>query len=572
MIDSAKMNFHDDLMVDVNILVDGMGSVRGQLLVEKNTFPMLSFKCEYRDRVRAHSILREHHEVVECESNLGSFHLYNNEVTEQGVFPKYIIGGKSLDGAKGFHFTLTGLYVFFNWLGGFRQRDSLILKEIINVFIRESFFYKDIACSIEIIHDVDFNDSVNKTTITEEALIVIEREEGLFSFDDVQFITDRIRVVFSLLMAANLGIKYVNVFSEKAWDSSSLHFVSTAPQSEPFNGWGKSFIVNYNLIDKTMWKEIFLKAFAAENNELFESLWVRLVSLHSFEGYWDYHILGYVSLLDEYSGRVTKKMSKVEIPPSEFKNMKGRLLEIVCEVSKKEGMDVFADAFDGAKNYILKMKKSSTIDFRDKFKLLLSTVNKDLVEVINFRDEDFSYIKNIRDNAAHGRPLGFGVKEEHFRTFYIKEKIRVLLSFFAFKLLGFNEVDFLFFLAGNRNRIVDNAGLDEFSLDRVTESCPIINVDLKAYECLESESIYDVVLFKHENDGFYTLPSGDLLSIVNDWRGKGIRDRPPLFEYLLKISNLPWYYCVEYVSELHVVNDNNHMKKHGVLIMIIKKL
>jgi hypothetical protein len=85
---------------------------------------------------------------------------------------------------------------------------------------------------------------------------------------------------------------------------------------------------------------------------------------------------------------------------------------------------------------------STTLYFKDKYRLAIEETDADITKIINLSESEFLLIKKVRDRVAHGD--NHGLEQEQFPTVIrAQAKIALLLTYWAFLDFGFTTQEFI---------------------------------------------------------------------------------------------------------------------------------
>lgn len=221
------------------------------------------------------------------------------------------------------------------------------------------------------------------------------------------------------------------------------------------------------------WQPIFEQFYASPYRK---TTWVRLAGMQRYEGFWEFKILGYVSLLDDYVSTSAKsancKSTKAESKKvTKLKEQIKRLSKPLTEDQTEELRSLIDSIF----------VTSRELTFLEKYELARSKTNEDILKVINLTDDDFCLIKRIRDKVAHGNTPS--LQETSYQELHlIVEKIALLMTYWAHTDLGFSPSVFAMFLKHTHNQLQFNSSLNKAHLDRITNSAEFIHVSKDLFE------------------------------------------------------------------------------------------
>jgi hypothetical protein len=207
-------------------------------------------------------------------------------------------------------------------------------------------------------------------------------------------------------------------------------------------------------------------------------LWLRLAGMQRYEGFWDFKLLGYVSLLDRYVAQRAQTHPVGSSPPTQ--KIK-KLAIALCKLKPKLDNAAVIAIVDIAKRIFVSHDPS----FPEQYASAMEHTDREVRAVINLTDEDFELIKDVRDRIAHGEPPD--VPESGFtRITIIINKIALLLTYWTFHDLGLSKAEFLGAMNATHNRLYLGALVDRKSLARATGTATFFNVSAEKFELLDS--------------------------------------------------------------------------------------
>jgi hypothetical protein len=222
--------------------------------------------------------------------------------------------------------------------------------------------------------------------------------------------------------------------------------------------------------------------------------------LQNYEGFWEYRVLGYVTLLDGYVSKHFSKFNPPTTPPKKKKleQLENRLAEMSPPLNPEQQSAVVA-----AVTGIFSAKNMS---FANKFSQLLDSLDKNVVKIINLTDDDFKTIKDLRNDIAHGDELTF--KGPDFTPILvITSKITLLLTYLFFLDIGLAPDDFTRCLSRGHNRLRMAANVDNVHLDRVVHPTHFFQVSSSVLASIRQRStrlIYSCFVRDHSGDIAYS--------------------------------------------------------------------
>lgn len=331
---------------------------------------------------------------------------------------------------------------------------------------------------------------------------VVEKISGVFTLEDVQRITVEIASLFSILLACPVSLLSVSVGSMRR-HLKQVYFPGIEKAKKSFSKSGymvQCFIQAKDIEDR--WQAIFENYYKSAIRNL---IWVRLSGMKRYDGFWEFRVLGYVGLLDQYVKRATKDRKKLTA-------LSKRRLAAVGEAINSVEPAITDEQREKLVGAISSKLGTNELSFAERLAETLNATDADIVKIVGLSNETFRTIKDVRDAASHGDELkSIGKDVTHIET--ITAKIELLLTYWAFIDFGLTKDDFLKCLTLTRSDMRVLSRLDEVRLDRVMDGAAFFNVaDDKLREIAEVKNIQHLSFFVvdvnggiHYSDHFRTL-------------------------------------------------------------------
>ena len=209
--------------------------------------------------------------------------------------------------------------------------------------------------------------------------------------------------------------------------------------------------------------------------------WLRLSSMKRYQDFWEYEVAAYVFILDSYVDAKTKSLPKKTKNSStnKIEKLKARLQTSSSTFTQQQKDELIALTTE-----IFGSKEHS---FLDKYLHVVSQVDKDVIKIINLKDDDFKYLKRFRDDVAHGHPLNVdGSLSSNIPQ--LTDRLSLLLTYFAFLDFGLTSQDFIGCMSQTWNQIVRNSEINQLHLDRVSEMAEFIAVSAETLELFKQQT------------------------------------------------------------------------------------
>lgn len=313
--------------------------------------------------------------------------------------------------------------------------------------------------------------------IHEHTRFIFKRDAGVFLVDELREKSFELSTLLSLLTATPVSIANVWACFDVGYPMPTYF-----PAFKEIDGgslsrvyWTSCLTQRHSLDDK--WQSIFERFYISNYRK---TSWVRLAGMQRYEGFWEFKILGYVSLLDEYVSTyaeiANQKVTKVENKKVTRFKEQIKLLNKPLDKTQIHDVETLIESI---------FVTSRELTFKEKYDYAKSLTDESIRRVINLTDDDFSLIKRIRDKVAHGAAPD--LSDTSYQELHnIVEKIALLMTYWAHSDLGFLPSDFATSLKHTHNRLQFNKGLDKIHLDRITNSAEFIKVSENLYEQFSS--------------------------------------------------------------------------------------
>lgn len=280
-----------------------------------------------------------------------------------------------------------------------------------------------------------------------------------FTLVEVRDLARQFSQLLSLLLAHPCSLVSIDVSPDGVYGGRLYYGVSKSPSppaqttDDPgYIGW-RAFFAGKDDVDPC-WDDVVKKFFQSEHRDV---VWARLAGMQNFEGFWEYRILGYVTLLDRYVSTNVKKGPSVRPTTRKLKRLEADLAGIKSVLTSSqttEILDAVASLF------------SSTETFESRFEGLVASLDKNVVQVINFHPHDFERIKELRDEVAHGLEISYKSSDLTLML-SIMHRLVLLLTYLFFLEVGLGTDIFLRCLDRTRSELRLRADIDKVHLHRV---------------------------------------------------------------------------------------------------------
>lgn len=279
-----------------------------------------------------------------------------------------------------------------------------------------------------------------------------------FSLDEIQNYALRFSNLLSILLAHPCLIVSIDVSVDGNHGARLYYSIFKSSQNENRGDasddritW-RTFFTRKSDVD-ACWGSVVNKFF---NSKYREVIWARVAGMQRYEGFWEYRVLSYVTLLDGYVSQAFKK-GLVLTKTKNLRRLEAELADIQPRLSQAQQSSVMAAAMQ-----IFASKAS----FESKFQQLLDEMDSDVRMVIRLAQSDFETIKDLRDEIAHGQRLTFE-GSDLTPLLVITSRVVLLLMYRFFCDVGLGRRLFLEGLSMPLCKLRREADIDEVHLDRV---------------------------------------------------------------------------------------------------------
>lgn len=553
-----ELHFSENIELNVDVYIDENFITKGVFIIKSNAVPFLSFDFPGMLELKRTKGFKGTESVIRCSHKNDVFLLHSCSIHSNCIYPKFIIKNNAHHSYSKIYISIPGLFTFFNGPNGFHAESGRLSKEIKSEFLNAKFKHNKAEYKLTISHYFSISHNENDTTISEDSTICIEKNNDILSLEEAQKLSIRMVNFFSLILGAGLSIKYVSLGGENT-TYSPFYFPYRYSGTNNITYQAKALITHPLNITNDQWALIFNNYFSDENSSEFEDVWTRLVSMHSYNGYWEYKILGFASILDIYSQQLVDSSTKVRIPPSKMKEIKNDLISLLDEKAKLLELNnpIHKIILDSLSKHIKNFKNTITPNFQERYQYALKTIDNDLLEIINFTEQDFITIKKIRDAAAHGIPIEFTSDKEKdnspSKINILLNKLALLLTCLAFKKLGITEKHFAQMISASHNNIKMNALLDELKLDIYIGEGKVIDVDYDTFSKMSDIFAFDFPVLENKKTNSLSFFNPELIDIMENFKTSRGRtfSTESFCNYIYKNYHLDDIFCIEIIGKLY---------------------
>jgi len=280
--------------------------------------------------------------------------------------------------------------------------------------------------------------------------------------------------------------------------------------------------------------------------------------MRRYEGFWEFKLLGYVSLLNRY---VIQRSSALKSCPKSPKSKKlsrlaGRLQKLSSNLKAAEIRQIVEIASET-------FSQRNGPSFEDHYVYAMDATDAGVRAVIDLTDESFELIKDVRDRVAHGDSTGLR-RDDHTKISIMVGKICLLLTYWALLDIGLPTDEFLGALNTTASRLRFEAMPNQRNLDRVTKAAEFFSVSGEKYKALLTQR-------RHAFTCFIEGPPGNIefsehyTKVCNDALNSPA-SRPQGQLYWDKILSVEKE-AVRYVPKIYVESGEGTLELQSVCIL-----
>lgn len=564
-----NIDYAEGLNLAGKAFIGSIENIDCTLKIENNSFPLLNI-----ENALSNMELREYFktppETIICTSQHHVFTLHNNKSTGSSFIPEFIVYGRESKNFNGIDISLSGLYSFFDGYSNFELKDSCICKNITDHFVKTQFYIDGDLYYFSVEHDYSYSKKIDTTTLIEDAIVRVWRARGNISLDEIKNIVKKIRILFSLLLGFDLSIKKTWLISGDEKRINPFYFYAPSKPVQPFEHPHDCFIYSAQLLNNDDWAKILTCAFNNMNPSISE-FWVRLVSMFSYKGFWEYEILGVVSLLDAYSKNYHKIYTDKKMPVAHFKKIIKQIKNILFEY--KDGLPLdnkksnLCDVIDNIETQLSYIKNTNAQDFKLILNLLMGNINDNIKKLIDFKRVDFDIIIKIRNLAAHGSPINDSIMENLQQVMIVKEKIKFFLLYIFFISIGFSDVDFIRLCRNSFNKIKLGARLDSYVLKVTYGNGVVFDIDSKdIFKAKNNTKINSSIIF-HVKSNRYEINNEDLNEVIESIFTTNRDKYFNIIDLIYSEFINDEIFSVEYFLSVFLCCENEKIELHGAYLI-----
>jgi hypothetical protein len=567
-----ELYFGKTLEEHVTILVGDTIELRGELRINPGKLPAVFFdRMNYSNSDMI--AIKESNALINCHGSKHHYSLLNCAVYDGSIYPKYILSDYSQEyKITGFHIYLSGFNDWIDPLKGFDIDDDCIKKDIsipkfnLDVQIdgkRKVTFSNEYNC------DIKQNKSNDRQTVVDEYITIKEFWNDFeLSIDEIRDLILKTQRLFCLLTGFNLNIEYTWVIcsnNDQGLTWVPFYFVHSFNERMQLSSWHDAMLSSRYLFNSNKWSTIFTRYFRSTN--IFSDLWVRLVAMTGYEGFWEYEILGYVSILNRYVEMQCKnKCNKLD--DIEYNNLKKCILNSVDQYAVDNKL-VGNGVIESIKNDVQTIPNSDIVTFNDQFKSVISSLDSRISEILRFSEADFKRLKKIRDAVAHGKGIE-NTSGDYTVESKLKDKLFLLLMHFAYLDLGLTVEDQIDCLYHTWHPAKRNADINEKKLDLESGYVKEIEIEAHNFPERDTKSLYVLEFDSSRNKYAANIEKTEIVNAGhNNPLFTGLNDMKEWVKLLYPQDSI---LRVEWINNAYIksVLDKTSQKTYSICVVHLK--
>ncbi|MBF9790528.1 hypothetical protein I4O39_15230, partial [Enterobacter hormaechei] len=405
-------------------------------------------------------------ETIECKCGYDIYTLMGCNKIGTKIFPKFIIKNKPAD-----LMTFDEIEISISQLNIILHDGHLSNKFEEGAFIspmNQSNFEVDVTdsdsiksisddwiCWSNISHEKDVI-----TKLTQRHIINIKAKRSL-NYEEVIKESRHICLLFTLLTLIQLHINFAWIVHKNK--RYCIYFQSIKQNSIPKTEWYHS-IIDLKQIDSDTWINIINNSY---KNISFDRIWARFYGMLSYNSYWEYDFLGFMSIFDYY-------------------------------LSLK-----------------YKFKKQHLNSFKNRYIAQMNDVSKNINRFISLSSGQFERLLIIRNGVAHSDPDKLDVLDDISVLMILKKRLIILLNYLALKDLGISDNTYANSALCSFNPILLNSAPSKKWLHKILGDTKTVILQKVNFEQLKNNSqstINLIIISNRAGEFIYDVRLTDMLN------------------------------------------------------------
>lgn len=556
----SNIGFTDDFDCMVSVFSKkGTLIGEGKLVLSPKRIPKVEF--DYHVNI---SQFRKN-TFFKCTSQKGNFTLLSCEVMNNCIFPKVVVKGeKKSCKFKKVSVLLQGISEWMDSTGQFSITDNEISRTREKKTFKSNIVVNGKRITISNEHWCQTkHHKENEYLIINHTLISFECKSSSLLLPEVINLIQGIRTIFTLLLGFNLGVLYVLDRTDKS-RNLSLYYANNTPEESNVKRKIDCFVSSSYLFENGKWDRLF-KEYFGQKSQTHEDIWARVAGMFAFEGYWEYQLLAYVSLLDRYVSLFAREYDN-KLSNSQFRKVCREIKSYIKEKSETEVVEsVNVKVYDSIALQLQSIENSSFSSFGEKFEFKCSKTDKQILSIINLTTNDFGHLKKIRNSIAHGDSPKLKDNGDITYEVMLSKKVDLLLRYWTFCDLGFNKLDYVRFLNNWMYPITREARLNQCELDIATGNYVYLNTNKTNYNLSKKQSFGQLVMQYDELDDIFRF---------NKMASSALASRYKASEYnsveakLMSVVDTRVIKSITYLNNGYVTCNNDSFKVEGGMCVL----
>lgn len=402
--------------------------------------------------------------TLTCKSEGDTYHLLGCDFKALSVIPKLIIKGDTRRRVfKKLQLKIKELSSWLNSSSNFIFDDGVLTKNLTNKTFNTTIIINKKNTIIGSEHWLETSSSNSISKIHEYTILTLESCRHGWTHDELIELINSIEVFFSLMLGHSLELEHIIDCTNKT--TQSIYYMKGLAKERKELDADQYFTDANYLFENGRWQEL-LQGFFSEESKSYHKVWARMTGMFTYEGFWEYEILAYVSLLDRYVSIISKPHEN-SVSRRTFSSYKKKIISTIDSIKEKciPEADIIKTKelaiLNSIRNQINEVIKNSDISsFDEKLKLAISKSNPSIIKILRITNETLGDLKRLRNKIAHGDEPQLKHKNNITYEIVITNRIALLLRYWAYLQIGFTHKEFISLLRNWRHPIIQNAYLD----------------------------------------------------------------------------------------------------------------
>lgn len=308
--------------------------------------------------------------------------------------------------------------------------------------------------------ETGYKESGEDYLINQHIVFVFENIASSFCAEDIKNKSHEMSNLFSILLAQPISVVSTWVSEDGArWYPGYFPTFKRVKRNASNNSFYIKCLASRSMLEGK-WQTFIESYYKSDYRKV---SWVWLAGMQRYKGFWQYKVLGYVSVLDKYVSQLAEGKSTPVRPSRDGMRKLGnalkKLAEPLTETQHKEVLDLVDKSLSGSRE----------LNFGEEYRHAIANSDRDILQIINISKDDFKHIMEVRNKIAHGDAITT-ITNDLTRESGILDKIALLLTYWAYMDFGLTKDDFMKCLTHNHNRLSLNPSLDKVHLERITNT------------------------------------------------------------------------------------------------------